>query len=340
MRAAFSPTGDRTLVYGYLSDIACSNDLRIMGLALWSVNVSQGGIEHHFEEPCSPESEDVIGWTWSPDGDRIVTLIDATPNAEGSPDRVKIWDAATGEVQLTFTVPGVAAPHQMTWLLPGNTIVTPNSDGRIRSWDAATGQMSGNFHDPFEGPCGRFVVVSLDRSRAADIVPLDQPNERHPRVWDLDAGTSQLVEYSALGPSYRPEIHGMTFSNDARFLWVGQWQSPTDVPNDTFLFDASTGELLTHMKGAGDLASQSSISNDGRRVLTLREGEIAIWDISNLLAKPRLRMGETGPEISWYLGTLQFAPTVDGPWVNLPAASPFPLSPIGEKGFFRVKVDE
>ena len=38
--------------------------------------------------------------------------------------------------------------------------------------------------------------------------------------------------------------------------------------------------------------------------------------------------------------TLQFAPGVNGPWTDLPAASPFPFLPIGDKGFSRAKVDE
>ena len=31
---------------------------------------------------------------------------------------------------------------------------------------------------------------------------------------------------------------------------------------------------------------------------------------------------------------------VTGPWLDPPAGSPFPLSPLGDKGFFRVKVEE
>ena len=29
---------------------------------------------------------------------------------------------------------------------------------------------------------------------------------------------------------------------------------------------------------------------------------------------------------------------INGPWTDLPAASPMPPSPIGERGFFQVKV--
>ena len=40
------------------------------------------------------------------------------------------------------------------------------------------------------------------------------------------------------------------------------------------------------------------------------------------------------------LGTFQCAPTIDGPWTDLPTASPFPLSPIGNSRFLRAKVEE
>jgi len=39
-------------------------------------------------------------------------------------------------------------------------------------------------------------------------------------------------------------------------------------------------------------------------------------------------------------GSLSQPDFLDHVWTDLPAASPFQLSPIGEKGFFRVKVNE
>jgi hypothetical protein len=75
-------------------------------------------------------------------------------------------------------------------------------------------------------------------------------------------------------------------------------------------------------------------------LLTGGIGAAALWDIRDLLAKPRFVASQGGREIHWDLGTLQFAPSLSGPWTDLPAASPMPLSPIGEKGFFRVKVEE
>ena len=94
------------------------------------------------------------------------------------------------------------------------------------------------------------------------------------------------------------------------------------------------------LRGVDESVSQDFFSNNARRVVTLNWDEISVWDLTSVLAKPRLSVGETGPEIRWYLGTLQSAPAVTGPWSDLPAASPMPLSPIGEKGFLRVKVEK
>jgi hypothetical protein len=61
--------------------------------------------------------------------------------------------------------------------------------------------------------------------------------------------------------------------------------------------------------------------------------------ILNKYTPLRVIIGPHSPQVYWDLGTLQFSPNVNAPWTDLPAASPFQLSPIGEKGFFRVKVE-
>lgn len=46
-----------------------------------------------------------------------------------------------------------------------------------------------------------------------------------------------------------------------------------------------------------------------------------------------------GGALQWKQGILQFAPTANGSWMNLPVASPMPLSPVGQRGFFRVEIE-
>lgn len=67
---------------------------------------------------------------------------------------------------------------------------------------------------------------------------------------------------------------------------------------------------------------------------------IAMWDIRDLVARPYFVAGNRGAEIHWDVGDLQFSSDLNGGWTTIPASSPFRLSPIGEKGFFRVKIDD
>jgi hypothetical protein len=45
-------------------------------------------------------------------------------------------------------------------------------------------------------------------------------------------------------------------------------------------------------------------------------------------------------QLHWPHGVLEYAPDLDSEWITIPTSSPFPFSPIGERGFFRVRVDE
>lgn len=82
-----------------------------------------------------------------------------------------------------------------------------------------------------------------------------------------------------------------------------------------------------------------AVVNDVAYLVSAHMGLAAI-DLVPALANPHVYSRGLGPEISWDFGALQFAPDVNGPWTELPAASPMPLSPVGEKGFFRVKVEQ
>jgi hypothetical protein len=68
---------------------------------------------------------------------------------------------------------------------------------------------------------------------------------------------------------------------------------------------------------------------------------ICLWDLGDLLGS-RLRYERAGDAIHlrWDRGVFQWAPSLGPPWTDLPAASAFPLSSIGERGLFRVKVAE
>jgi hypothetical protein len=65
---------------------------------------------------------------------------------------------------------------------------------------------------------------------------------------------------------------------------------------------------------------------------------VCLWDLGDLLGS-RLHYERAGDAIHlrWDHGTLQWTDSLSSPWIDLPTASPFPLSHIGEQGYFRVK---
>jgi WD40 repeat protein len=68
---------------------------------------------------------------FSPDGKRLASASD-----DG---QVKIWNASSGEEQLTFG-PGATTAYHLTFSPDGKTITTTEANGRTQVWDTATGK--------------------------------------------------------------------------------------------------------------------------------------------------------------------------------------------------------
>ena len=92
--------------------------------------------------------------------------------------------------------------------------------------------------------------------------------------------------------------------------------------------------------GGFALSYSTDIAVDGT-LAYVAAGNLKILDLTTVLARPRLSWSEAGPTIRWEKGQLQFAPTLDGLWTDVPAVSPLLVSTLDvDQGFFRVKVDE
>lgn len=86
--------------------------------------------------------------------------------------------------------------------------------------------------------------------------------------------------------------------------------------------------------------SDMAVSN-GFAYVVLRDRGVRVYDLRGVLStKLRISSAPTAIELGWELGILQFSEGINGPWTDLPLASPINLQAIGEKGFFRVKVEE
>jgi hypothetical protein len=113
-------------------------------------------------------------------------------------------------------------------------------------------------------------------------------------------------------------VRSVALSPDGRFILAG---GP-----DARLREAATGQL-NRIFETSEEAYSVAFSPDGHRLLTGGVGAAALWDIRDLLAKPRFVASQGGREIHRDLGTIQLAPSLSGPWTDLTAASPFPPPP-------------
>ena len=128
---------------------------------------------------------------------------------------------------------------------------------------------------------------------------------------------------------------GAVLSSDGNYL-----AGVSDL-NFVTLWHFETGRLLGIFEGntKPSTSRQVQISNDNRWLLAADTEGVSVWNVAELTTGLRVTSDELGRQIHWDHGILQFALEPSGPWTDLPAASPFILSPIGEKGFFHVKVE-
>lgn len=111
------------------------------------------------------------------------------------------------------------------------------------------------------------------------------------------------------------------------------------------VFDIEAGVHLRHFLGGWTFEGPRGVhgvtyGRDGLSLSARYHDFVREWDVRDLVTRPRCLRSPHGNEIHWDLGALQFAPSLNGPWADLPAASPFRLSPNGDHGCFRVKVEE
>ena len=148
------------------------------------------------------------------------------------------------------------------------------------------------------------------------------------KLWNTESG--QLLRRLAADHW----VFSVAFSPDGKLALA----NGTDGDNWISLWDLSTGILLRTFR-TKTTANAATFSPDGMGVFIVDQHAARLWDIRDLLPRPRAVSSATGHKLEWDLGTLQFAPSINGPWTDLPAASPLQLSTIGEQGFFRVKLE-
>lgn len=240
-----------------------------------------------------------------------------------SGQEARLWETESGALVRVFdgcsrTMESVAFSADGTKLLTGPCL-----------WERDTGVLVQSYP---EGECAGF---SPDGNR---VWTFTRGYQWGYWLWNIESGRLEhsVLQDDAFAPQWDEFLQAVS-PDGSRLLFGGD-----GFGRRAGLFDVATQKFVREFvpsESVGDYVATEFWPNGHYVVTSGNDGTVQLWDIRDLLARPRRRVSATGSEVRWDLGVLQFSPFVDGPWTDLPAGNPFPLSPIGPRGFFRVRVD-
>ena len=193
---------------------------------------------------------------FSPDGRWIAS--------GGWDNKVRLWDAATGEPCTTLPHPGVVASLAYSpdgrWLVSGTF-----ADGRLRIWDTMTARVRKEVK--VSDGVLNFLTVSPDGNRVA--VTAFDPKDQVRRLLVCDIGSGESL-FSAEGGA-------LAYSPDGRWLATFAADGKTIL-----LLDAQTHETAARFRGHEKQVMSVAFSPDGRRLASCGlDRSVRLWELDD-----------------------------------------------------------
>jgi WD40 repeat protein len=195
----------------------------------------------------------VQGVAFSPDGTRL-----ASASGDGT---LRLWGAATGEVQRTFRV---QSPVNAVAFSPdGTRLASASSDHSLRLWDVPTGEVLCTFNGHTSSVLG--VAFSPDGTRL-----VSASGDGTLRLWRLATG-EVLRTFSG----HTSSVLGVAFSPDGTRLASASEDATLK------LWDLVEGRALRTYSGHKRGVNSVAFSPDGKRLASAGADEtLKLWDVA------------------------------------------------------------
>ncbi len=246
---------------------------------------------------------------------------DGTRVAAGAQDgRVRIFSATSGVLLQSLAAPGWA--RSVAFAPNAPFVAVGSSDANARIFNHTTGQL---LHTLFADATAVVTVAFSPDGRTLLVAWSDGLV----RLFDA-------LTFEQLGEFGRPAfLESAAYAPDGNYIVTGEgWPLFTAT-----IWDARTQEEMRTLAGHKWPVGAVAFSPTGASVVTA--GEVVLeWSTADLAARLRGEPQGDHLDLTWSFGSLEQAPSPNGPWETVStASSPFRAAVDGPAGYFRVRAE-